>query len=224
MEVSREFLRTCANQHCFLSRARLGREGDLECIGIGQEFRRDRFGLFENLAEVRRVSAIRVGLIGVENPKGYFAADIHAAATLGAAVDAHSTAARGRVDLVDCLARRIVDDKGWNAAVARFHDVTEVLATRRKRGGLVAAALAGTHGAGARTIDGEQLGPGSKGRIYELESEASAITSSAATAFAPRTYWVFSSSTRILKGWIGLLLATKGLRKVVVVEKTVEVS
>jgi len=112
---------------------------------------------------MRRLAAVGLGLVGVENPEWHFAADTATAAALGATVDAHSSAARRRVDLVNRITRRIIYDERWHATVARFDNITKLAATRGKGGSLVAAAFAGTHGtADAWAINCEQLSPESR--------------------------------------------------------------
>jgi len=62
------------------------------------------------------------------------------------------------MDLVHGRARGIANDKSRDAPVTLLFDGTELVATGRKGGGLVAAALAGSGGASTGTIDREHFG------------------------------------------------------------------
>ena len=62
-----------SDEQSFLFDRGFGREMHVKGIGLGKDFGHEGLGLFQNLAQVRRI-AVGVGLTGRENPKGHLAA------------------------------------------------------------------------------------------------------------------------------------------------------
>ena len=124
-------------------------------VGICKDLRFERLGNLEDLSQVRRLA----GGIGVIDSERHLAANGTEIGTLGAAVEADATAAGRGVDLVHGLSSGVFDGKGRDAIVAVLHNVPELMAFSRRKGGrLVAAALAGTNGTtDERTVDRQQL-------------------------------------------------------------------
>jgi hypothetical protein len=143
-------------QGLFVRRSLFGK-GNGKGVGVRHQLDSHRFWFLQDFANMRRI-AISVRLSRVEHPKWCFAAALTAArVALGAALHAHSSAARGRVNEIDFLTTRIENRKGRDAVVAVLLDCSECLSTRSDRDFLVAAALATSHTATGRAIDREEL-------------------------------------------------------------------
>jgi hypothetical protein len=104
-----------------------------------------------------RSIATGIGLSSGKDPKGNLAAPLTARVAFRANLHAHTTTARGRVNLIDRLTSTIGHRKGWDAVVAVLRDSSEGLSTRSDRDLLVAATLATSARATKRAIDREEL-------------------------------------------------------------------
>jgi hypothetical protein len=64
----------CADQHRLLFHRRCLGKVDFKCVGVGKDFRGDGLGCLDNLAQLRGITAIRVGDGSIKNPKRHLAA------------------------------------------------------------------------------------------------------------------------------------------------------
>lgn len=125
-------------------------------VGFGKDLGHETLWLFENLANVRSIS-ISLFLIGWKDMEANLAATPSARITLGATVDATSTAACGLMNLVDMIALAITEGELWNTPIAIFCDGSHGLSAARDGRMLVAAALAGANGTCAGTMDSQHF-------------------------------------------------------------------
>jgi hypothetical protein len=136
-------------------------EVHFECIGVGKELGREGLGLFQDLTQMGGITAVRVGLFGIEHPERDLAAPLsEAGIALRAAVHAHPPAAGGRVEQVQGRTGIVGDVEAGDAEVARLLHRTQLLAPRRHGGLLVQAALARTGRTGTGTLHREEFGLG----------------------------------------------------------------
>ena len=133
-------------------------ESDVERIGLSKNLNAKGLGGFENLSNVRSI-AVRLLLAGREDMEWNLATTpATARISFGATVDATTSAARWRVDLVNRIATRCLDLERRHAKEAIFLHAAEFLSTRCDSGLLVAAAFATAKGAAEWTVDGDHLG------------------------------------------------------------------
>jgi hypothetical protein len=146
-----------SNQGTLLRGSRLLGEVDFKGIGIRKELDTQRFGFLENLAEVRSIT-IGVFLVGIEDTVGYLATSLSTRISFGKAIDTCAHTASGIMKLVHGLVFSIVNDKAGDTAVELFFNASNGLTIASERCSLVAAALARSDSASARTIDRNHFG------------------------------------------------------------------
>lgn len=86
----------------FLDRTLVG-EADFKGVGVGKQLGAQALGLFQNLAELGSVLPVGVLFVGIKDPKGHFATTLTTRVTFRGAIEAHTAAAGGRMNLVHFL-------------------------------------------------------------------------------------------------------------------------
>ena len=102
-----------SGQHSLLISSSICWEGDLKRIGISEHLGHERLGLFQDVA--LEFFATLVSNAGVVDSERSSATTPSAGISFRAAVDAHATAAGGRMDQVGVSAVVVVDLEGRNA-------------------------------------------------------------------------------------------------------------
>jgi hypothetical protein len=131
-------------------------EADIKRVGISKDLDSHGLWLFENSSNIRSIS-ISIFLVGRKDVETNLAATLSARVALLAAVDAHTTTASRRVDLVERLSTRGANGEHGDTEKAVLLHGTKFLATRRDSSLLVAATLAGTDTATKWAINGDHL-------------------------------------------------------------------
>lgn len=135
----------------FIARRLLGKR-DSKGIGIGKDFSFQALWFLYNLSQMVSIT-IGISLGSRKDPKGNLAAALaETRIAFTAALNAHSSAARGRMDLVEGFAIGLGNSVSGDAVVAVFLDLTKSGASRREIRLLEAAALAAAGNALCRTI------------------------------------------------------------------------
>lgn len=164
---------------------------------VREHFREGGLGALEDDAQVG-ILARGFGVVGRVNPVGGLAAAPSAGISLGAAVDAASPAAGGRIDQIEVVSVPVQDLHGGDAIPAGFVDASEACTSAGHGGLLVRAALA----AGKAALEGPFHGDDF--RVGGLFLDDRLVGMDGSTAHAAET-------TRVLQGLKDLFVSLEVL-------------